>query len=306
MSIEYIFSQMIILFSVLILGYISNKVGFIDGVANKKMSAIVLNIALPCKMLSSLNEADCTQQDILVMIGVSAAVFAFLILFSKFVPKVLVTKGNEKHVLEFLTVFSNNGFMGYPVVESILGASALVYASIYDMFTAILLFSYGVYLFQKSKSGNNQIEWKKMISTASVAGFMTMVLAAFQVRLPNVMYEVLLLVGNSATPLSMLVIGSTLAVIPLGMVFKGWRVYGFSVIRLLVVPSIVYLIFKNFISNPMILGVIVLVTAMPSAATTVMFAEQYESNASYAAQHVFITTLLAVLSIPIVGFILFS
>lgn len=81
MSIEYIFSQMIILFSVLILGYISNKVGFIDGVANKKMSAIVLNIALPCKMLSSLNEADCTQQDILVMIGVSAAVFAFLILF---------------------------------------------------------------------------------------------------------------------------------------------------------------------------------------------------------------------------------
>lgn len=113
------------------------------------------------------------------------------------------------------------------------------------------------------------------------------------------------MIGNAATPLSMLVIGSTLAMTPIREIWKGWRVYGFSIIRLLVVPSAVYLIFRNFIGNPLILGVVVLVTAMPSAATTVMFAEEYESNAKFAAQYVFITTLLAVLTIPIVGYLLF-
>lgn len=195
--------------------------------------------------------------------------------------------------------------MGYPVIESILGASALIYASIYDMFNSILLFSYGVYLFQKSKTDRKGIEWKRMMSTATVAGFLTMILAILGVRLPQVPHEVFLMIGNAATPLSMLVIGSTLAMTPIREIWKGWRVYSFSVIRLLVVPSAVYLIFRNFIGNPLILGVVVLVTAMPSAATTVMFAEEYESNAKFAAQYVFITTLLAVLTIPIVGYLLF-
>ena len=305
MSISFVFTKMIILFSVLIVGYIANKAGFMDAVSNKKVSAIVINLAIPCKMLSSLSEADCSKKEILAMLSVVLLVYAFLILFSKLVPKLLRIKGSETPILEFLTVFSNNGFMGYPVIESILGASALIYASIYDMFNSILLFSYGVYLFQKSKTDRKGIEWKRMMSTATVAGFLTMILAILGVRLPQVPHEVFLMIGNAATPLSMLVIGSTLAMTPIREIWKGWRVYSFSVIRLLVVPSAVYLIFRNFIGNPLILGVVVLVTAMPSAATTVMFAEEYESNAKFAAQYVFITTLLAVLTIPIVGYLLF-
>ena len=305
MSISFVFTKMIILFSVLIVGYIANKAGFMDAVSNKKVSAIVINLAIPCKMLSSLNEADCSRKDILAMLSVALLVYAFLILFSKLVPKLLRIKGSETPILEFLTVFSNNGFMGYPVIESVLGASALIYASIYDMFNSILLFSYGVYLFQKSKTDGKRIEWKQMISIATVAGFLTMILAILGVRLPQIPHEVFLMIGNAATPLSMLVIGSTLAMTPIREIWKGWRVYSFSVIRLLVVPSAVYLIFRNFIGNPLILGVVVLVTAMPSAATTVMFAEEYESNAKFAAQYVFITTLLAVLTIPIVGYLLF-
>ena len=305
MSIEYVFTQMMILFSVLIIGYISNKAGFIDSVSNKKLSSIVLNLALPLKMLSSLNEANCTSEDILVMLGVGVCVFAFLILFSKLVPIILHIKGKEKPIVEFMTIFSNNGFMGYPVIETILGASALIYASIYDMLYSVVVFSYGVFLFQKSKSESGKIEWKKMISTASVAGFATMILAILGVRLPEVPYEVFLMIGNTATPLSMLVIGSTLAAIPLKEVFKGSKVYFFTVVRLVAVPLLVYGVFHPFISNELIFGTIVLVNAMPCAATTVMFAEQYESNSEMAAQHVFITTLLSVLTIPVIGYLLF-
>lgn len=305
MSIEYVFTQMMILFSILIIGYISNKAGFIDAVSNKKISSIVLNLALPLKMLSSLNEANCTSKDILMMLGVGVCVFGILILFSKLVSFILHIRRKEKPIIEFMTIFSNNAFMGYPVIETILGASALIYASIYDMLYSVVVFSYGVFLFQKSKSESGKIEWKKMISTASMAGFTTMILAIFGVRLPEVPYEVFLMIGNTATPLSMLVIGSTLAAIPLKDVFKGVKVYGFTLFRLLIVPVIVYAVFRPFVSNELIFGTIVLVNAMPCAATTVMFAEQYESNSEMAAQHVFITTLLSILTIPVMGYLLF-
>ncbi len=305
MSFEHVFSQMIILFIVLIIGYVANKAGFLDSVSNKKISALIMNIAIPCKVLSSLNQAECTGKDLVTMTVVTALTFLLLILFAKVVPVCLGTKGEKAPILEFMTVFSNNGFMGYPVIEAVFGAGALIYAGVYSIFTVVLFFSYGVYLFQKSKAGSNGIVWRKMISPSSVGGTLALILAFFEFRFPEVPYEVLSMIGGVTTPLSMLIIGSSLAAIPLKEVFKGWRVYAFSVIRLMVVPAIVYLVFFKFISNPMILGVIVLTAAMPSASTAVMFAEQYDNNAPYAAQHVFITTLFAVLTIPLVGQILF-
>lgn len=305
MSFEDVFSQMIILFIVLIIGYVANKAGFLDSVSNKKISALIMNIAIPCKVLSSLNQAECTGKDLVTMTVVTALTFLLLILFAKVVPVLLATKGEKAPVLEFMTVFSNNGFMGYPVIEAVFGAGALIYAGVYSIFTVVLFFSYGVYLFQKSKVGSNGIVWRKMISPSSVGGTLALILAFFEFRFPEVPYEVLSMIGDVTTPLSMLIIGSSLAAIPLKEVFKGWRVYAFSVIRLMVVPALVYLVFFKFISNPMILGVIVLTAAMPSASTAVMFAEQYDSNAPYAAQHVFITTLFAVLTIPLVGQMLF-
>lgn len=305
MNFEQVFLKMIILFIILIIGYVSNKAHILDTVGNKTLSALIMNITLPCMVLSSLNQARCTGKDLVTMTGVTVLVFLLLIIMAKVMPILLCTKGDKAPVLEFLLVFSNNSFMGYPVIECVLGASALIYASVYSIFTVILFFSYGVYLFQKGKNGGYCIEWKKMLSPSSIVGVLALILAFFEFRLPKMPYEVLSMLGNVTTPLSMLIIGSSLAAIPVKEVFKGWRIYAFSVVRLLIVPMIVYLVFFKFISNPTILGVIVLTAAMPSASTTVMFAEQYDNNAPYAAQHVFISTLFAVLTIPLVGNFLF-
>lgn len=305
MSFENVFSQMIILFIVLIIGYVANKAGFLDSVSNKKISTYIMSIAIPCKVLSSLNQAECTGKDLVTMTVVTALTFILLMVIAKVVPIILGVKDEKAPILEFMTVFSNNGFMGYPVIECVLGAGALIYAGVYSIFTVILFFSYGVYLFHKSKSGDNKIEWRKMISPSSIGGTLALILAFFEFRFPEVPYEVLSMLGGTTTPLSMLIIGSSLAAIPLKEVFKGWRNYAFSVIRLVVVPAIVYLALFKFIENSTILGVLVLTAAMPSASTAVMFAEQYDNNAPYAAQNVFITTLFAVLTIPLVGTLLF-
>ena len=305
MNFEQVFLKMIILFIILIIGYVSNKVDILDNVGNKKLSALIMNITLPCMVLSSLNQAKCTGKDLVTMTTMTALTYLLLMIIAKLAPKLLCTKGDKVPVLEFLLVFSNNSFMGYPVIECVLGASALIYASVYSIFTVMLFFSYGVYLFQKNKAGCSRIEWKKMLSPSSIVGVLALILAFFEFRFPEVPYEVLSMLGNVTTPLSMLIIGSSLAAIPLKEVFKGWRIYAFSVVRLLIVPLLVYLVFFKIISNPTILGVIVLTAAMPSASTTVMFAEQYDNNAPYAAQHVFISTLFAVLTIPIVGNMLF-
>ena len=128
-----------------------------------------------------------------------------------------------------------------------------------------------------------------MISPSSIGGTLALILAFFEFRFPEVPYEVLSMLGGTTTPLSMLIIGSSLAAIPLKEVFKGWRNYAFSVIRLVVVPAIVYLALFKFIENPTILGVLVVSVSTDNIAL----------NLSYLTQ---IATVIVFLVILVVGF----
>ncbi len=104
----------------------------------------------------------------------------------------------------------------------------------------------------------------------------------------------------------MLVIGSTLACIPLRDVFSELRIYPLAAVKLLVIPVLARLIFGLVIADRVMLGVLVALSAMPTATNAAMLSMEYGGNEKLASKGVFLTTLFSVATIPLLLFILFQ
>ncbi|MDZ4910377.1 AEC family transporter, partial [Clostridium perfringens] len=101
-----------------------------------------------------------------------------------------------------------------------------------------------------------------------------------------------------------MLIGSSLAQIPIKEVFLEKRLYPYTFIKQIIIPIIFFLILKHFVTNELILGIIIIVSAMPVATITIMFCNEYEGNINLASKTIFITTLCSVVTIPVLVYIL--
>ena len=97
-----------------------------------------------------------------------------------------------------------------------------------------------------------------------------------------------------------------LSSVPIRDIFSNWRLYIIAALKLLVVPVAGYFALRPLISNQLVLGVVVAVLGMPIASNFTMLSAQYDRDQKLAASAVFITTLLSVVSIPLLMGLLFS
>lgn len=108
------------------------------------------------------------------------------------------------------------------------------------------------------------------------------------------------MIGDITTPIAMLLIGSTLATIPVKEVFTEVRIYPYTILKQIVIPVIAYPILNAFIRDPLILGVSLIMLAMPVGNIAVLFATEYQKDVALAAKAVFMTTLLSIVTIPVI------
>ncbi|HOV67811.1 MAG TPA: AEC family transporter, partial [Methanoregulaceae archaeon] len=109
------------------------------------------------------------------------------------------------------------------------------------------------------------------------------------------------MLGDLTTPLSMVVIGALLARLDARTIFGNPRVYLFSAVRLLVMPLATFAVLRAVLDDPLVLGVLVMMAAMPGATNAALFAEEYGVNPELASQAVFVTTLFCIVTFPLVA-----
>lgn len=147
----------------------------------------------------------------------------------------------------------------------------------------------------------------KSIISPPIIGVLTgLSLFLLRIKLPLPIFNTLNMLGSITTPLSMIVIGSLLANSPIKETFINKKLYIVSFIRLLVVPSVVYFLLSLYIKNPLLLGVPVVISAMPAASNTAIMSKSYDANDQLASQAVFLTTLISIVTIPIISIVLLS
>ena len=303
MNISAIITQMAVLFIVMAVGYAANKFRVLNNESDKLLSRLVIYIAMPCTILHSVlsGEATASGRDAAVFMLMAAVSFAVFFLLSAPLPLVTRARKNERGILRFMVVFGNVGFMGFPVIQAIFGTRALLYVTIFNVVFSVLCFSVGI-LMVSGKDG--KLSPKLFLSPTMIASILTVILFYLKPPVPAVLSSAVELVGRLTTPSAMLVLGSTLATIPLKEVFGELRIYPLAVVKLLIVPTATWLILRLFISDPLMIGVLTVLSAMPVATTATMLSMEYGGNEQLASKGIFLTTLLSVATIPLIMYAL--
>jgi Predicted permeases len=142
-----LYSQIGEIFLIMLVGFYGNKKKILNEEINRGLSSLLINITLPLLIINSFNIKYSSEiiLNLFKSLGYSFLAFLIVILMSNLLYSKV--KGEKKEILKFATVFSNCGFIGFPIIESIYGKEGLAYASVFNMAFTIFLWSYGVMLF---------------------------------------------------------------------------------------------------------------------------------------------------------------
>ena len=306
MNMEALSEQMILLFVLILIAYIASKVKLLPANANKVLADLVVNITNPATILYAVATSSHALSNgaVLSILAITTLTLGGQILFAHTYTRVLRLERRPAGVYRFMLVFSNCGFLGYPVVRALFGADAVFVASMYNLIFQILSFTYGVRQVGGDPSAR-EFSPKMFMTPMVITSVLALILYLLNVPFHPMVVETLSLLDRITSPASMLVIGCALAAYPLKTIFGRWHVYLFCVMRLIVIPVIVWAVLRLFITDPLILGVMVVLSAMPAATNTVLLCAKYNGDESTAASGLFVSTLLSLLTMPVLLRILF-
>ncbi len=306
MSIETITHQMIQLMAMMALGFILCRTGIIDRDFNKKLTGLLNNCALPATIMAAvLDQTGERDMEKFLMITIASLayyvimpVFSFaLIKLFPFIPE------KEKGQYMFVLTFSNVGFMGIPVTQSLLGNEGVLYAAVLNVMFNVSCFTLGVMQINYGREdGKGAIELKKLLSPCVIASVAALLIYISGIRMPQDVISVCSTVGGITTPTAMIMIGATLGTMKAGEVFGDFRVYPFSLFRQILVPYLIMSVISLFIKDVMMINVLSIMMLMPAANLAVILSYQYDRDEKLASRLVFISTLLSMITIPLMLF----
>lgn len=299
--------QMIVLFIYIVIGYAAAKRGIMNEEFSKKISWIVVNVANPALTVSAVVNGDGTIQgkDLLLTAEIAVVILGGMVLFSLVTPFLFRAKKKERNVYRLLSAFNNIGFMGFPVIAAVYGQEALLYAAVFSMLFNVLIYTYGI---QTARGqGMGKIQWIKIMNIGVISSVLAIVIYLFDIPTPQFLDTTMSGLSGLTAPLSMMVIGISLAGIRMKELFLDVKLLLYSMTKLLLIPILIMPIINRVIENEMLCGVCMIMIATPAASMTAMLMQQYggSEEAELTAKGVALTTLLSVVTIPIVSAVVF-
>lgn len=291
---------MVILFTIVVLGYALCKLGYMGDKFDQKLSSIVIDVTCPALILSSVMGAELPDRSlILPLLGIGFLTYILLLVYGFWVPRFVSKSRDEQGMIGFALMFANVGFIGYPIVSAIFGPKAVFYAALLNIPNTFFIFTAGVMLV-KGEHNMKSLSAKVLFSPAMIAAFVAALMVAFGVRTPDIIARPVTMVGNITIPAALMVIGSSMARLPLKEIIGSPKVYVASLLRLVVVPLSVYFLFRFCGVTDVINNINTVIIAMPVASYGTMFCMKYGRNPSLMTEMTFITTLGSILTIPLI------
>lgn len=296
---------MLVLLILLIVGVVAAKTGVVDEETNRRLTRFTLLIPQTCMILGSVINTDLgiTPGRVFVVLGVGCVMYALLTALGLLLPRILRCPTEDRGIYSFMTIFGNTGFMGIPVVGAIFGGAASFYAALLNIPFNLLAYTLGISLLS-SRGGRTRIDWKLLINPPLIASALAIVILCVDVHVPDQLASAVRMLGDMIVPLSMIIIGASLGAQDLREIFGDWRVYLFSPVPLILVPVVLWAVMHLFVRDATLLGTVTALGAMPVASFTTMLSIQYGGNVKLASKTVFVTTVLSVLTLPLICWLL--
>ncbi len=288
-----------IMFFLILLGYLAKpKKESLDDI-----SRLVIDYALPALIFHSIIAGFSAE-----LFGSMLVVFAFSIgtvglgyVVCWLVIKIL--RLPKKHQAEFYLggPYGNTGFLGIPVALAVFGTQGALFATVFDVGLAVILFSVGMFLL--TGSGKNNL-LKNIINPPIVALLAGIILVLLRIPVPAIALSGINVLGSMTTPLAMMFVGGILANIKGKIQWRDKTMISLIITKLIVLPLTVFFFIRVFGLTGILAGVILLEAATPTMVAAPLLYQRYRGDASFLATAVFLSTLFSILTISLLMILL--
>lgn len=288
-----------ILFILIFSGYLMGKFNVINRTGIGQLVNILLYVVTPCVIINSFLTIEYNKKNLYdLLIAGGCAVLTHIVsillsyLFIREKPK------SRQTVFRFGLIFSNAGFMSLPLAQSLFQQQGVFYVSSYVIVFNLLTWTYGISLYNK---GKNQSKIKAILNPGVIGVAVGLPLFFLSSSLPRIIVEPIEYMASLNTPLAMVVTGFYLIGSNIKKGINDAKLWLATFLRLIIVPCIMILIFKFLFNiSGVLLACCVLPASAPSAAVTMMLASKFNADTALASRLISITTVLSIITIPIV------
>lgn len=305
-----VLEQMVVLFAIMMIGYFCYKKEWMNKSAYGAISKIVVNILNPMLMINGVinKEILADRKSIILNMGLMIFYFAMLTVLSFAVVKVLHVKKTEESLYRLMLIFSNVGFIGIPIITSVHGQESMIYITFYILGYNFYLYTYGLHLAglsgDKREKGSVKDTFKKMMNPGVISCIIAILIFGFGIKVPTPVETLTSYLGQTVIPLSMVLIGVSMAQQNFRQLFSDMKMYLYLGIRLLVIPITAALIIRQFALPADVVGVFVFMLAMPVGSIVVLLATEQGADETCCTRGSVLSTMFSVVTIPIVALFL--
>ena len=297
MTLALIIGTMILkMFIMMFVGMIGSLTKLISKEGNKAMTDVLLFIVTPILIVVSYQVDYSADKLHGLLLAISLSFLSHII--SIIISSIAIRKSNnpDYQVERMGTIYSNCGFMGIPLLYALYGAEGVFYVTAYLTVFNLFVWSHAVILMTGRVKKRDLISVLK--SPNIIAIFIGLILFVTGLRVPELILDPFKAITSVNTPLAMIVIGATLIQSDLLKMISKLRLYYVTFLRLIIVPLVLIIVFKVFDQVGMVPTIILIATSCPMASTSTMFALRFDKNSNYAAGLLSISTLLSIITIP--------
>lgn len=312
MDITIIFGQMLVLLGMMLTGTFVYKKKWLSEEGSSNLSKIVVNICNPALVIAAvLGDTDMINQEkITANLQLVLLYYVIAIVFGLVLAWVLHPPKNLKSIYRLMATFSNLGFMGIPVARSLYGAEGVVYVAFYILLYNLIVYTYGMALARRGASERTgeapeksdlSTSLRRIINPGVVAAIAALIIFAADITLPQPVVTFFDYMGDTTIPLSMMLIGVSIAKADLRSYLKDVRMYLFILLRMVAMPIAVALLMRNMGYDAVVFGVFIIELAMPVGSIIGLFAKECSADDAYCMKGTVLSTLASIVTIPIVG-----
>lgn len=317
MSAIIVLGQMVVLFSMIVAGFIACRSGSLSETTSGQLSKLVVNLFNPLLIVNSVLTPTQEVTGEKMLTNVLLVCIYFVIVFICGLAAVLLLRPvvHQRGLYLMMMIFSNVGFMGIPVVQSIYGKTAVVYVAVYVLGYNALLYSLGSILAERSAakfrgqelSGQGSV-WqsvKKMLNPGVIASLAAILILLLKIQVPDFVGTFFDYMGNVTIPLSMMLIGASVARMDVKDILGDVRMYLFLLMKMLLFPLLVLLIFRSLLNfwnlsvDPVLFGIFILEMGMPVGNVTALIAQEKGADPKFCSKGIVLSTLVSILTIPL-------
>lgn len=298
MTLFTVFFQMLSLLIMIGAGFLLTKKKMLDEHTNTQMSRMIVNLFNPMLVLSSaVTSVGLISLGTMGLVAlIAAGMFLIFIVVGMILSPFFDRQPDQRKIYQMMFVFSNLGFIGIPVVSTILGSEYVVYVTEFLLIYTIVFYTYGVSLMDGKFSLSSL---KAMVNPGLIASLAALLIIILEIQLPAFLVVAITYLGNVTSPMALVAVGFALANSSLKKIFCQPKLYVFSIIKLLVLPLLLLPLLKLVTGDQALISVCMVMFGMPIGNMPLMLGNQKGIDGSTCSAAIILTTLLCVLTIPV-------